>query len=200
MEFNRKTLFSYRRIIGTYFVLAGILIALRVIFPEVITLLVAALSILLILSVDFIIRGLKIKKHFGFVPTGISVALASILGLLIILLNWNIEKIWPLFGFCASLGFIISFFITDKRKMSLLITGIFLALMSSLILCFTTDFINLNSKYLLFFSVALLLMFSGILMICQTENTKPSGNDPVQPNDVQQHIDSDNKDKSADED
>ena len=167
MKFDWKIIFSYRRIIGVYLILAGVLVALNVIFPEVINSFVITLSILLILSIDVMIRGLSNSKLFGLVASGASIALASILGLLIVLLHWNVEKIWPLFGFCASVGMIFAFFTADRHRMSLLIPSIFLAVMSGLILCFTTDFINLNSKYLLFFSVALLLMLCGILMICQ---------------------------------
>lgn len=170
MNFKREILFPYRRIIGAYFVLSGLLLALNVMFPEIINTFIVILSILLILSVDVAIHSIGNRKLFGLVATSVSVALASILGLLIILLHWNIEKIWPLFGFCASLGMTFSFMVSGKRRMSMLIPGIFLALMSALILCFTTDFINLNSKYLLFFSVALLLMLSGILLICQGDN------------------------------
>ena len=166
MKFDWKIIFSYRRIIGVYLILAGVLVALNVMFPKTINSFVVALSILLILSVDIMLRGLS-RKQFGLIASGSSVALASLLGLIIFLLHWPIEKIWPLFGFCASLGFIFSFLVSDKRRMSLLIPSIFIGLMSALILCFTTDFINLNSKYLLFFSVALLLMLSGVLMVCQ---------------------------------
>lgn len=166
MKFDWKIIFSYRRIIGVYLILAGVLVALNVMFPKTINSFVVALSILLILSVDIMLRGLS-RKQFGLIASGSSIALASLLGLIIFLLHWPIEKIWPLFGFCAALGFIFSFLVSDKRRMSLLIPSIFIGLMSALILCFTTDFINLNSKYLLFFSVALLLMLSGILMICQ---------------------------------
>ena len=167
MKFDWKIIFSYRRIIGVYLILAGVLVALNVIFPKIINLFVVVLSVLLILSVDVMIRGFCNRKLFGLVATGASVSLASILGILFILCHWNIEKLWPLFGFCAALGFLLAFFVSDKHRMSLLIPSIFLAVMSGLILCFTTDFINLNSKYLLFFSVALLLMLCGILMVCQ---------------------------------
>ena len=172
MKFDWKIIFSYRRIIGVYLILAGVLVALNVLFPEVINSLVITLSILLILSVDVMIRGLSNSKLFGLVASGASVALASILGLFFVLLHWNIEKLWPLFGFCASVGMIVSFFTADRHRMSLLIPSIFLAIMSALILCFTMDLINLNSQYLLFFSVALLLMLSGILMICQGGQNK----------------------------
>ena len=113
MKFDWKIIFSYRRIIGVYFVLAGVLIALNVVFPEVINPLVVTLSILLILSIDVMIHSIGNRKLFGLVATGASVALASILGLIIFLLHWNIEKLWPLFGFCASLGLIFSFFISS---------------------------------------------------------------------------------------
>ncbi|MBP5706139.1 MAG: hypothetical protein J6W76_02555, partial [Spirochaetales bacterium] len=76
--------------------------------------------------------------------------------------------------------------------MSLLVPGIFLAVMSSLILCFTTDFINLNSKYLLFFSVALLLMLSGVLMICQGSHGE-DGRSTIQDKEVQPQNEDDPK-------
>ena len=178
MKFDWKMLFPFRRIIGVYFVLAGVLLALNVMFPQIINLMVVLLSIVLILSADVMIRGLS-RKQFGLIATGASVTLAAILGLIVFLCHWNIEKIWPLFGFCASVGMILAFFTVDKRRMSLLIPGIFLAIMSALILCFTTDFINLNSQYLLFFSIALLLMLSGVLMICQGGQNKADDNKSV---------------------
>jgi len=183
MKFDWKIIFSYRRIIGVYLILAGVLVALNVMFPQTINSFVVALSILLILSVDIMLRGLS-RKQFSLIASGSSVALASLLGLIIFMLHWPIEKIWPLFGFCVSLGFIFSFLVSDKRRMSLLIPSIFIGLMSSLILCFTTDFINLNSKYLLFFSVALLLMLSGILMICQGQSRNGSSENKSSQNEI----------------
>ncbi|MBP5448735.1 MAG: hypothetical protein J6Y01_01320 [Spirochaetales bacterium] len=184
MKFDWKIIFSYRRIIGVYLILAGVLVALNVMFPKTINSFVVALSILLILSVDIMLRGLS-RKQFGLIASGSSIALASVLGLIIFLLHWPIEKIWPLFGFCASLGFIFSFLVSDKRRMSLLIPSIFIGLMSALILCFTTDFINLNSKYLLFFSVALLLMLSGVLMVCQGSSNSEDNRKIIKDKEVQ---------------
>lgn len=167
MNKNLKFLFSIRQIVGVYFLLIGLLIIFKLIFPDIVsTLLIICLSVL-VLSIDITIRAIHSRRTRcrRNLVVGLSFAFASLFSLFVIIFKWNLDKLWPLYAVCPGLALIIYYCLMNRRSYSVLVPGVFLLIMSGLLLLFTTDIVTLNKKYLFFISLSILFIIGGILLI-----------------------------------
>ena len=87
---------------------------------------------------------------------------------------------WPLYAVCPSLALIVYFCLMNRKSYSVLVPGVFLFVMSGLLLLFTTDVITLDKKYVFFISLSILFIIGGVLLILphstvnQDEHDEPS--------------------------
>ncbi len=154
--------------VGFYIFYIGLILLLKIIFNEKISIFYAFAIFLLLPCFDCIIWGFTDKKYKVLVIPGVATLLTLIFLLLYeFILNkyMPIEKFWPVFGLFPATAFIIYSFVFPRKNPRIIIPAIFIAFISIIMLLFSLNIIKIEFKAFLLFFISISIMSLGIYII-----------------------------------
>ncbi|HOV13415.1 MAG TPA: hypothetical protein PK771_03945 [Spirochaetota bacterium] len=172
---NKLVNIKNSKIVGFYLLFIGVVALIKILFLKEFKIVYIVLVLLLIPSIDLIIRGVLKKKNRGLIIPGISFGLTSIFLLIYIpFLDktfFNILRIWPIFGIFPSLGLIVYYVSSTKKDPKIIVPGIFLGLLSIIFLFYTCGIISFKFRFIILLIIPLLIIFVGLYFIFSNEIT-----------------------------
>ncbi len=152
--------------LGLYIIFIGLSIFLKIIFG--IKFVFFILIFFIFISIHLIVISISKEKRKKLIIPGISLILTSTYFLINFLLLEKFipfKKIWPILGFFPSFS-LISFYLISKRKNpATIIPGIFIGLLSIILLLIITKILKLEFKTFLLVVISGMLIFIGLYLI-----------------------------------
>lgn len=163
-----KEIITKKQLVGLYIFLIGIIILIKVIFPYL-KLHFFLLSIFIIISINLILLSFhKKEKNKRFIIPGLILLLSSIFFILysLVIHNYiNFIYIWPVIGFFPSVSLILYYFFSAKKSPHTIIPGIFIGLLSIILLLNTTDIMVIDFISFLLILIALMFVVTGLYFL-----------------------------------
>ncbi len=166
-----------KKILGFYFFVIGLIILLKLIFQDKIDLFLVSLISANLFSIPLIIVSFVNKKHFlrYFFPGTLTFMTTLFLMILEIFLkgtDLQIVKLWPSLTLISGITLILSYFFSVKKNQAILIPGVFISLISTILLFFAISGWG-SFRQFLFFLVPSVLMYLGLyLLMCNKNEEK----------------------------
>jgi hypothetical protein len=165
--------FTVSRIIGFYLTIIGLVILFKILFLEQFKILYIVLVLLIIPSIDFIVRALTRKRQKILLIPGITVFCTCIFFLLYLIFfessSVTLNQIWPFLGMFPALGMIFYYIISIRKNSAIIVPGIFLVFLSVILLLFTTNIINFKFTYFLFLMIPFTIIIVGLYLLFRKE-------------------------------
>lgn len=171
----KKSFFNIKnsKMVGFYLLFIGIVALAKILFLHEFKIIYVILILIMIPSVDFIIRGSAKKRYRGFLIPGITFLLTSLfLFFYLVFIDKNvfgISKIWPIFGIFPAISLVTYYITTPQKEPKIIIPAIFLFLLSVIFLFYTYGVITFKFKFILLLLIPLFIVFVGLYFIFNKE-------------------------------
>jgi hypothetical protein len=157
-----------RKLLGVYIILLGLSLFFKVIFSDL-KIILFVLSLVALLSINSIIRIFNNKLNKKYIVISVFSLLMSLFFIIYILFLEKIVKIdrlWPIMGFFPALGLIVYYFISEKKNPATIIPGIFIALLSFVLMVITLGLFPLISfEKILLLIISFMIIFIGMYFV-----------------------------------
>lgn len=163
-----------RKIIGLYIVIIGFFILLKTLLPDL-KIIFFLLIFFIFFSIHLILQIIISKKRKKLIVTAITLLLTSLFFLLYMVYFKNYYKfeiIWPILGIFPAVGLITYYIISNNKSPSAIIPGIFIVLLSIILLLMTNDLIQIDFISILILLLAGMFIFTGLFLIFKKEIEK----------------------------
>jgi hypothetical protein len=162
---------SKKQIMGFYVLIIGLSIILKTVFPGF-KLIYFFFAFLIIISIHLIIKALSSTKSKKLIVPGVTLLLLSLfLKSYFLFLYRFVEfrSIWPILGLFPAIGLILYYIISCNKNPATIIPGIFISILSIILLLITTHVFKL--KFINFIIIVLAGMFviTGLYLIFYNE-------------------------------
>lgn len=159
-----------KKVLGLYLLIIGIVVLLKILFVDEFSVVYILLIIVLFASIDMIVRALKNKKKEKslYIP-GLILCLTTVfLSIYLLLLTdtiFTIEKLWPLFGIFSGISLISYYFIFIPKSPSTIVPGIFITIVSIILLASRIGFFCVDFKKFLLLLIPAFIILIGLYFI-----------------------------------
>ncbi|MCK4798475.1 MAG: hypothetical protein KAT05_13930 [Spirochaetes bacterium] len=158
---KKRILIPTKKLLGIYIFIIGLSILIKILFPDLEGI-YFILSFIIIVSINFIIKSVRLQKSKRFIIPGITLLLSSVFFLFYLLFFKNIyrfDKIWPILGLFPSISLIFYYIISTRKSPATIIPGLFIGLMSFVLLLITTGIFKIK------FTDFLIMLLAGMIIV-----------------------------------
>lgn len=166
-----KKIISKRQVMGFYVFIIGLSIILKTIFPGF-KLIYFFFAFLIIISIHLIISSLFSTKSKKLIIPGVTLLLLALfLKLYFLLLYRFVEfrSIWPVLGLFPAAGLILYYIISSNKNPATIIPGIFISILSIILLLNTTHVFKLKFINFIIIFLAGMFIITGLYLIFYKE-------------------------------
>lgn len=163
---NDKKLFN-RKVVGIYVIIFGIFFLMKSLFPNL-EILFFFLVFLAIISLHTTIKIMKIKKKKGLLVLSNSLFLISLFFLIYIIWLKNyfsLKLLWPVLGFFPGISLIQYYFSSSNKSPSILIPGLFIILLSFVLLLLANHYIEIDIRTTLMLITSSMFILTGLILV-----------------------------------
>jgi hypothetical protein len=160
---------SKKKILGLFLLIFGITILLMIIFPRIdinIMVFVALMSVMLI------VKAFETQGSKRYIIPGLMFLLISIFLILYYLFfedEIELKRIWPILGIFPGISLIVYYIMSKTRSLATIIPGIFILLLSLVILMITIGVINISFRTFLALLVSGMIIITGLYFVFNNE-------------------------------
>jgi len=160
---------SKKKILGLFLLIFGITILLMIIFPRIdinIMVFVALMSVMLI------VKAFETQGSKRYIIPGLMFLLISIFLILYYLFfedEIELKRIWPILGIFPGISLIVYYIMPKTRSLATIIPGIFILLLSLVILMITIGVINISFRTFLALLVSGMIIITGLYFVFNNE-------------------------------
>lgn len=162
-----------RKLLGIYLIIFGVIFLVKLIFHEYFSIIHALLVFFLFLSIDLTWRAFKKQKMRIYIIPGITLFFTSIFFLIYLtFLNdsyYTLKKLWPILGIFPGVGLIIYYFWVHKKNLSIIVPGVFISLLSLVLLLINIGILQFDLKFFLLLLVPCFVILIGLYLLLGEE-------------------------------
>lgn len=163
---------SKKKIFGFYMIVIGLVILFKILFPDLINSIYIFFVFLFVASLDFIIRAIKRRgrgrDYFFFIP-GMTALLITIFLIFyyafLYVKGISFLHLWPVLCLSPGLSLIAYYFISKRKSISIIVPGVFITLLSCVLLVFSLGFVQFRFRYFALSFIPIFFILMGIYFI-----------------------------------
>lgn len=172
-----------KKVLGFYVLTIGVLSFFKVLFYEMLSIGYVMAVLLLIMAVDMVVRSLVVKGQKDrklFIPGATllqGILFFFLYYLIFAKIGLTFEKLWPVLGVFPGLSLILHYLIFQRKSPTVVVPGIFITLLSIVILLINLDIFKIGFKHFLMLLIPLFAIILGLFLILGKESDDDKSED-----------------------
>lgn len=166
-----KKLLPGKKVLGFYLLIIGVLSFFKVLFYDQLSIGFVMAFLIMVMSIDMVVRSLVVKEQKDrklFIPGATllqAVIFFFLYYLLFVNIDMEIDKLWPVLGIFPGLSLILYYFIFQRQSPTVIVPGIFITLLSVVILLINLGIFKFGFKHFLMLLIPIFAIVVGLFLI-----------------------------------